>query len=72
MQNKLFSITIEGEKYTRHRVVSVLGKKLKFKVLDLPEKVRLDVCTLCQLKCLTCYMRVHDSCGRGNGYEVRG
>ncbi|MDR2685353.1 MAG: glycosyltransferase [Rickettsiales bacterium] len=33
-----------------------------------PESVRLDICTLCNLDCLTCRMRKNNFCNRGAGY----
>ena len=33
-----------------------------------PAKIRIDACTLCQLDCTGCYMRLHDHPAVGDGY----
>jgi len=36
--------------------------------LKYPTEVMLEACTLCQLNCPRCYMRLEDNCGLGKGY----
>ncbi len=67
------------KKYVAGKIkYKVLGVKVSFKLKNnllgkykykflLPKKVRLDACTLCQLKCKSCYMR-NDKPTVGLGY----
>jgi MoaA/NifB/PqqE/SkfB family radical SAM enzyme len=56
---------MEQYNFKRHIAFLIFSQKMPFR---LPESVRLDASTLCQLNCVDCYMRKENYCGLGAGY----
>ena len=55
-----------SEVYSSQKAEKPLSKSSNKKIL--PTKVRLEACSLCQLNCRDCYMRLYNNAGVGAGY----